>query len=103
MPGYYLKDAFASNCTICPAGHKCTEGSTTALACADGEYAVAGSTTCTKCPAGFYCDSKFYPSMKKCGLGTYAAVGSTQCQACPAGKYCTGSEAKDCPSGMYSK
>jgi hypothetical protein len=51
-PGTYnaAPGGFARRCATCPAGHACALGAALPAACADGEYAPAGSPTCATCP-----------------------------------------------------
>ncbi|OAF72051.1 hypothetical protein A3Q56_00182 [Intoshia linei] len=86
----------ANECTICPAGSYCLEGSYLPRNCAKGFYCVLGSSQGKLCPEGTYGNS-------------IQADAVSKCLNCIAGHYCPkGSRTKPivdaipCPTGTYN-
>ena len=51
--GYYSLEA-ASNCTICPAGHDCTDKASSPTPCLSGTASPEGDIGCYSCTPGMY-------------------------------------------------
>lgn len=98
---------------ICPDGHYCPEGSSSATPCPIGTYRDAEGGTvladCFACPKGFYCATQGLASYTstQCAAGYYCpesqTTGSPVAYKCPAGSYCPANSklAKKCPVGYY--
>lgn len=101
-PGLYDSSLY-----LCPVGHYCDAGATTATACLAGTYlpTVGGASIsdCIECPAGFYCSTDGLHYATQCPSRSYCPAGSSSLTACPAGSYCTveSSVPTDCPAGYY--
>ena len=75
-----------SDCTECPLGFFCPNGSTSSTQCPQGTFCEPGTTTPSDCQGGSFCPA-----------------GSGAPQPCPAGSYCpdTTGAAIVCPQGSY--
>lgn len=75
----------------CPVGHYCPEGTSNALECPSGSYAVTtGLSVCIECVAGYYCEEGTIDySGTPCPVGHYclAATSSSNQYPCPIGTY----------------
>ena len=95
----------AASCSPCPAGFYCLAGTSTPIACPDGNYVYGNakaSSDCQPCIVGNFCKGG---SQTPCAAGSYSSsTGAITCPACPAGSYCiVGSTvAILCPDGQYS-
>ena len=107
-----LKDE--AECTQCPAGQFCVDG-TISDQCAPGFWCKGGSSTPTpvttsdtgaECPAGKYC-IKGTTDPVLCSEGKFrkdpGARNETDCSSCPPGSYCIPGETTPyaCPTGHY--
>lgn len=96
-------------CTQCPSGFFCPQGSITPSPCGVGFHSPAGAVTCQNCPAGYFCGSNTTSTellstaaglwnmrgslFGRCYNGTYCPSGMTReptldSNACPQGNYC---------------
>jgi hypothetical protein len=80
-------------CADCCAGHACgiMSRSATQVACAPGQWSVAGSGTCSPCRAGYACPALSVtatPAGGICPAGKYSEATSSVCNPCPAGFAC---------------
>ena len=112
------------SCIVCPAGSRCTLGSTTPVPCGVGSYSSSAQSSCVQCPAGRYCGSTTSTNVTVftggmvwanngdaaggCFAGTLCAAGMIRApdltrDACPQGYYCPAATpaATPCPAGRY--
>ena len=89
-----------NDCSKCPGGFICTEGTINPRPCKGGTYCPAGSISELKCPAGRYCPPKSI-SPKNCPKAYYCVEGSAIYTKCLNGYYCPENSALQtlCPSG----
>ena len=91
-------------CAICPLGSYCPDPTTSnVVACAPGQYCVAGSTAPAPCPAGLYCPNA--SAKIACPANSYCLSGSsapTNCSVCNPGYYrsvnCSATANTVCPA-----
>ena len=100
---YNLTDS--SECTACPEGAFCLEGSPTFTLCPKGTFnGSPEQSSCSPCTEGNYCPEGSITELQ-CPAKTYSKAGAYECYPCPAGYMCdagTGDSAKtDCPAGYY--
>ena len=115
------------NCSACPVGHYCPEGTADPIACFAGSYAnvtgtqgpgILGSnaarytvdesiSNCNICPQGYECPTGTDQPIA-CAAGEYSDLGYDACLPCQAGHYCVGATGIDdmvnnakCPAGLY--
>jgi hypothetical protein len=86
-PGGTLSAANSFACSACAAGWACPAGSSNASAvpCATGQYAVAGSATCLLCPPGTFGNTTHLTSAACSGLcdpGFRGSVGGLSVSTC---------------------
>ena len=104
----------ADECTACPAGQFCVDGSISGQ-CAAGFWCKGGSSTPTPttesdtgepCPPGYYCE-KGTTTPQICTEGKFrkdpGARAETDCSSCPPGSYCVSGETNPypCTTGHY--
>lgn len=86
--GTYGNDKLRLNCTICPPGYFCPQGTIGPYQnrCPEGYYCPEGSGDKFPCPAGSYGNRSLATASSdcyKCPVNTYSNVaGSTACQPC---------------------
>ncbi|KAF6736840.1 hypothetical protein FQA47_014055 [Oryzias melastigma] len=101
------------DCTICPAGFYCLEGSsqrpTSQFMCPLGYYCEEGTATPhgSPCPAGTAGEQLGQTSRaacKRCGEGRFCPAGVKDCLKCPPGFYCPEgtSDPIPCPPGSFN-
>jgi hypothetical protein len=99
-----LNNIFYSECTLCPAGYYCLNGSKTACS-GGGKYCFAGQSATITCPAGFYCaDSSTGDSPVPCGWGQWSNSGATSCSTYndnEKGDVIESNSYSTCPAGWY--
>mmetsp|Transcript_13452 Transcript_13452/g.20357 ORF Transcript_13452/g.20357 Transcript_13452/m.20357 type:complete len:4776 (+) Transcript_13452:55-14382(+) len=111
-PGRYSSSG-ADNCTICPAGHFCSNPGVAPVECPDGTASAPGAEHCDPCDAGKYCTSKVKTCVENnclkpqvdCAAGFFSVPGSIECSSCPAGFACPsrkGFAPIACALGTYS-
>lgn len=109
-----------SQCSVCPKGKYCKEGTITPVNCPAGYYCPYGtqSDDSYPCPAGTYSAAlqlvKIEDCSTVCPVGSYCPLGSTAIKPCPSGTYNdkTGATSrgpgdypacKECPAGYTCK
>ncbi|KAL8431207.1 hypothetical protein Efla_000152 [Eimeria flavescens] len=126
-PGYFCPEGtFVSKPQVylCPSGHKCPAGSTSAVPCEESMHEYQpdmGQASCKECPAGFLCtqedaepcpEGKFCPvgaAAQSCSEGTFNPLSgmqsATACIPCLPGWACTrkglGAPDAECSAGYY--
>jgi hypothetical protein len=104
-PGTY-SDFEQSECTLCPAGFKCSDPSNVPNPCPQGSYSAAGSTDCIACSTsvtpGAVCTKNGL--LRVCQPGDLCDQSTDIDRKCPATKYCSppNFQPLDCPVGTYA-
>lgn len=113
--GYYRNSVgagTAADCTQCPVGYYCPEGSVNPTACVNGQRCEAGSSLPKVCEAGVFCQvvgGTPYMTFTSCTAGYHCPQGATaevacaglDTSLCPAGSRFEGGQSTTCPAGQY--
>ena len=92
----------STQCTTCPAGYYCFEGTAVPRSCPPGTYSNSGANSasqCQGCTGGNKCPPAS-PSQTPCGLGYYSESNWSFCSVCPAGAYCSTATTNNAPTNF---
>jgi hypothetical protein len=90
-----------SECTSCPIGFECPEGSISASPCPAGKYCPGGNSRAIVCPDGTYTDNtkmQREDNCMQCLLGNYCTSGAVQAK-CIKGFFCEAGSDVENPDG----
>merc|ERR1712185_318325 len=97
-----------ADCTTCPEGHACSEGSDAPEPCSPGSVASSpGRGECAKCDAGSFMKEVGQTACIECPAGSFCAEGAAAALPCPGGTFGgseglgSSDECTECPAGTF--